>query len=239
MQRIVIVGASGFGKEVAWVIERINRARFEQSAVPRGNPDDIGTLELQNFRTLELSIVGFCDDAPDKQEGAFAGYPLLGTLANVSSAGCGFFCAIGNNRNRQRVTAQAVELGFSPMTVIDPAAVIAPDAVIGAGSFVGIGSVVSAGARLGKGVIVNLQSCVGHDATLGDFVQVCPGAHISGGCDIGEGALLGTHAAIIPLKKMGAWSTLGAGTAALRDIPDGATVIRLNELRQIKTAPEI
>ena len=224
---IVIIGASGFGKEVAWVIERINRARFEQSAVPRNNPDDTGTLELQNFRTLELSIVGFCDDAPDKQEGVFAGYPLLGSIANISSDNIGFICAIGNNRNRQRVTAQAIDLGFRPVTVIDPTAIVAPDAAIGAGSFVGIGSIVSVGARLGNGVIVNLQSCVGHDATLGDFVQVCPGVHISGGCDIGEGALLGTNAATLPLKKMGAWSTLGAGTAALRDIPDGATVVRL------------
>jgi len=203
MQRIVIVGASGLGKEVAWVIERMN------SASP----------------TFE--IVGFCDDAPEKQEGIFAGYPLLGTLANVPSDKLGFICAIGNNRNRQRVTAQAISAGLTPVTVINPTAVIAPDVTIGAGSFVGIGSIVSVGARLGNGVIVNHQACVGHDTVLGDFVQVCPGVHISGGCDIGEGALLGTNAAIIPLKKMGAWSTLGAGTTALRDIPDGTTLIRL------------
>jgi len=201
---IVIIGASGFGKEVAWVIERMNGV------------------------SPTFEIVGFCDDAPDKQEGVFAGYPLLGALANVPNpTGLGFFCAIGNNRNRQRVTAQVINAGLTPVTVIDPTAIIAPDAVIGAGSFVGIGGIVSVGARLGNGVIVNLQSCVGHDATLGDFAQVCPGVHISGGCDIGEGALLGTNAAIIPLKKMGAWSTLGAGTAALRDIPDGDTLVRL------------
>ncbi|MCL1920120.1 MAG: NeuD/PglB/VioB family sugar acetyltransferase [Kiritimatiellaeota bacterium] len=204
MMRIVIIGASGFGKEVAWVIGRINRV------------------------APTFEIVGFCDDAVDKQEGAFAGRPLLGAVANVSpSEGLGFICAIGNNRNRQRATAQAIGMGLVPVTVIDPTAVIAPDAVIGKGTFIGIGSVVSVGARLGDGVIVNHQACVGHDAVLGDFAQVCPGARISGGCNIGEGALLGTNAATLPLKKMGAWSTLGIGTAALRDIPDGATLIRI------------
>ena len=202
--KIIIIGASGFGKEVAWIIGRMN------SVAPM------------------FEIEGFCDDAPDKQEGMFAGYPLLGALANVKPTGLGFICAIGDNRARQRVTAQAVGAGFSPVTVIDPTAAIAPDAVIGAGSFVGIGSIVSVGARLGKGVVVNNQVCVGHDATLGDFAQACPGVHISGGCDIGEGALLGTNAATLPLKKIGAWSTLGIGTTALRDIPDNATIIRLN-----------
>jgi len=44
MQRVVIVGASGFGKEVAWVIERMNGV------------------------SPTFEIVGFCDDAPEKQE---------------------------------------------------------------------------------------------------------------------------------------------------------------------------
>jgi len=204
MKRIIIIGASGFGKEVAWVIGRMNRL------------------------SPTFDLIGFCDDAADKQGGTFAGHPLLGALANVPDpAGLGFICAIGNNRARQRVTAQAIGAGLVPVTVIDPTAAVAPDADIGAGTFIGIGSIVSVGARLGNGVIVNHQACVGHDAALGDFVQVCPGVHISGGCAIGEGALLGTNAATLPLMRMGAWSTLGAGTAALRDIPVNATVIRL------------
>ena len=38
---------------------------------------------------------------------------------------------------------------------------------------------------------------------------------------------MGTLAGIIPLKSVGAWSTVGAGTCAMRDIPDGATVVRI------------
>ncbi|MEI6644604.1 MAG: acetyltransferase [bacterium] len=205
MKKIIIIGASGFGKEIAWIIDRMNHAG------------------------CDLGLIGFCDDASDKQSGTFAGFPLLGTLENAAAQlpGARFICAIGNNRARQSVVARACAVGILPHSIIDPTAIIAPDTTIGKGSFIGIGSIVSSGALIGSHVIVNNQACVGHDVTLADFVQVCPGARISGGCHIGEGALLGTNASTIPLIKMGAWSTLGAGTTALTHILDHTTRARL------------
>ena len=205
MKKIIIIGASGFGKEIAWVIDRMNQAGSE------------------------LGLIGFCDDAPNKQTGTFAGFPLLGKLEDAASQlpGSRFICAIGNNRARQSVVARAEAAGLLPHSIIDPSASIAPDTTIGKGSFIGIGSVVSTGAVIGCHVIVNHQACVGHDVTIADFAQACPGARISGGCEIGEGALLGTNAATIPLINMGAWSTLGAGTTALTSISDYTTLARL------------
>ncbi len=205
MKKIIIIGASGFGKEIAWIMDRMNRAGSE------------------------LGLIGFCDDALNKQSGTFAGFPLLGTLeaAAAQLPGARFICAIGNNHARQSVVARACAAGLLPHSIIDTSAVIAPDTTIGKGSFIGIGSIVSSGTVIGSHVIVNHQACIGHDVTLADFVQVCPGARISGGCDIGEGALLGTNAVMIPLTKMGAWSTLGAGSTALTNIPDYTTIARL------------
>lgn len=204
MRKLVIIGASGFGSEVAWIVERIN------GSAP------------------SLEVLGFCDDAEDKRMGSFGTYPLLGRVEEAAGSGAElFFCAIGNNRARQAVTERARASGLAPVTVVDPTAVIAPGAVIGAGSYVGIGSVVSVGTRIGEGVLVNHQVCVGHDVTVCDFAQLCPGVCVSGGCVIGEGALLGTNAGTIPLKKIGAWATVGAGTMAFRDVADGASVVRL------------
>lgn len=204
MRKLVIIGASGFGREIAWIVGRINRA------------------------APGLELVGFCDDAADKRSGTLGGYPLLGRVENAAKCGAElFFCAIGNNRARQTVTTRALAAGLKPFTLIDPSAAVAPDAVIGAGSYVGIGGVVSTGAKLGAGVIVNHHVCVGHDVAVGDFAQLCPGVNVSGGCGIGEGALMGTNAGTIPLKRVGAWSTVGAGTVVLRDVPDGASVVRI------------
>ncbi len=205
MRRVVIVGAGGFGREAAWVVERIN------AVAP------------------QFELLGFCDDAADKRAGQCGGYPLLGPLSGVKAerGEMGFFCAIGNNRVRREVFAEGRAMGLEPVSLIDPSAMIAPDVEIGRGSFVGVGSVVSVGASLGDGVLVNHQVCVGHDAQIGDFAQLCPGVCVSGGCEVGEGAMLGTLAGTIPLKRVGAWATLGAGSVALRDVADGESVIRI------------
>ena len=202
MRELVIVGAGGFAREVAWLVQRINRVS-------------------PTFRLL-----GFCDDAPDRQSGQCGGYPLLGPVENLNGQ-VTFFCAIGNNRNRKAVSERAEALGHTPVSLIDPTAQLAPDVEVGAGCLIGIDSIVSVGSCLGRGVIVNHRVCVGHDVTVGDYAQLCPGVCISGGCGIGAGALMGTLSGIIPLKRVGADATVGAGTFALRDVPDGTTLARL------------
>jgi len=205
MKKIVIIGAGGFGKEVAWVVERINAVR------------------------PEFELLGFCDDAADRREGMCGAYPLLGPVGTVKArlGAVGFFCAIGNNRVRQSVTVSTRAMGHEPVTVADPSAVIAPSAVIGKGSYVGIGGVVSVGSRLGDGVLVNHQVTVGHDVMVGDFAQLCPGVRVSGGSVLGEGVLMGSNACTIPCVRVGTWATVGAGAVALRDIQDGGSLIRL------------
>lgn len=204
MRKLVIIGASGFGREVAWIVERINGS------------------------SPGLELLGFCDDAEDKRTGLCGTYPLLGRVEEAAGSGAGlFFCAIGNNRARQAVTARALAAGLKPLTLVDPTAVIAPGAVIGAGCYVGIGSVVSVGTRIGEGVLVNHHVCVGHDVVVDDFAQLCPGVNVSGGCRIGEGALLGTNAGTIPQRRVGAWATVGAGVTTMRDVADETSVVRV------------
>lgn len=86
---------------------------------------------------------------------------------------------------------------------------------------------VSAGAKLGAGVIVNHHVSVGHDAVIGDFAQLCPGVRVSGGCQLGEGILMGSNAVAVPLKRIGDWATLGAGSTAFADVPAGTTRVKL------------
>lgn len=203
LESLVILGAGGFAREVAWLVSRIN------SAAPR-------------FRLL-----GFCDDDPDLSSGELAGLPLLGPVEALRSP-VSFFCAVGNNRTRRELCERAAACGHTLATpLIDPTAVIAPGVTIGAGCVVGIESIVSVGAVIGEGVIVNHRVCVGHDARVGDFAQLCPGVSVSGGCEIGEGALLGSNACTIPLKNVGAWATVGAGCCVLRDVDGGATLARI------------
>jgi sugar O-acyltransferase (sialic acid O-acetyltransferase NeuD family) len=205
MRKLVIIGASGFGREIAWVVERINRV------------------------SPTFDFLGFCDDAEEQRRGEWGGIPLLGLVEGVAArlGRVAFHCAIGNNRARQAVTMRAIAAGLEPATLVDPSAVIAPDAEVGKGCYIGIGSVVSTETQLGLGIIVNHHVTVGHGVRIGDFAQLCPGVCVSGGCEIGEGALFGTLAGTIPLKRVGAWATVGAGMVSLRDVEADTTMIRL------------
>ena len=200
MNHLVLIGASGFGREVLWVCRRAG-----------------------------LDAAGFCDDAADKQAGVFCGLPLLGTVEQAAArlgAGTRFHCAVGDNRARRTLAGRALALGWTPETVVDPTALVAPEAELGAGCYVGLYSVVSCGAQLGPGVIVNHHVTVGHDCRIDGFAQLCPGVRVSGGCTLGEGALMGSNTVLIPGRTMGAWSVLAVGADGLRDIPAGATVLR-------------
>jgi len=201
MNSLILIGASGFGREVLWVCRRAG-----------------------------LAVVGFCDDAADKQSGTFAGLPLLGAIEQAAvrfGAGTAFHCAVGNNRDRQRLAGRALAAGWSPVTVVDPSAIVAPDVGVGEGTFVGPLTVVSCCVRVGRFVLINQQTSIGHDSQLGDFSQVCPGACVSGQCGIGTGAILGSNAVLLPARSMGNWSVLGANALGLSDIDDEATVARV------------
>ena len=200
---LVILGAGGFAREIAWLVQRIN------AVCPR-------------FR-----LRGFCDDAPSLQKGEMDGLPLFGRVENLRIPAM-LFCAIGSNPSRKKAIGRILDCGLrlSP-PLVDPSATVAPGVRIGEGSVVGIGSILSVGSRIGRGVILNHKVCVGHDVEISDFAQVCPGASISGGCRIGEGALLGTQSGVIPLKRIGAGATVGAGVVAIRDLDDGQSLVRL------------
>lgn len=200
MKDIFIVGAGGFGREIAWTLSRINAL------------------------TPTWNILGFADDAPNKQSGLLDGYPLLGDVACTATRfpSASVFIAIGDNATRAKVYRQLQGRDFP--TLIDPSALIAPTATLGPGVFVGPQSLVSLGAQLGAFVIVNARAGVGHDAILEDFAHVCPGVTISGNTHIGTHALLGSNASTVPGIEIGDHAKIAAGLPVYHNVAAGATL---------------
>ena len=206
-QKIVIIGAGGFGREAKWVVERQN---VESMAGPR------------------WELLGFCDDNAQRKGSLVAGLPVLGGIEAVAAETGGplaFFCAIGGNKARKSVVARAIACGGVPAALVDPNAVVAPDATIGPGCYVGPGAIVSVAAKVGAHVILNHDCQVGHDAVLEDFAQVSPGARVSGAARLKEGAFMGANAVIYQGKTLGAYAVLGATSFAVSNVPDGATAM--------------
>jgi sugar O-acyltransferase (sialic acid O-acetyltransferase NeuD family) len=201
---LVILGAGGFGPEVAWAARNANTV----------------------FPHHEL--IGFCDDDPAKAGSSVADLPVLGSpeaAAKTLPAPPRFICAVGSNAGRAKLVARARALGWLPATVIDPSVIVAPGVVVGDGTYVGAGSILSPNARLGNYVLINHHCSIGHDSTLDDYVSVQPGGRISGGCHLAEGASVSSNGVVAPGRRVGRYATVGAASFAVRDVPDGHTVI--------------
>lgn len=169
----------------------------------------------------KLSPVGFIDENPRMQGQVLNGYPVLGGIewfANHPEVKA--VCAIGNNYSRKNVTDRAQELGIDFINVIDPNVHIGSSFKIGTGCVIVQGVNITPNVSLGDHVYINLDTVVAHDDVLEDYVNICPGVHLSGNVTLREGAHIYTGAVIIPGVTVGKWAEVAAGAVVLKDVPD-------------------
>lgn len=206
MKKIFIIGAGGFGREVAWLIERINSEEKEP------------IWEIQ----------GFLDDDAEKHGKAEDGYPVLG--------GCSFLenckeevwavCAIGAAAARKKVIEKLAKYENIRFAVLlDPQAVVSPLVSIGEGSIVCAGAVVTVDITIGRHVIVSMDCTIGHDAVLEDYVTLYPSANISGCVVVGQGVEVGVGSQVIQGRRIGQNTIVGAGAVVIRDLPGNCTAV--------------
>ena len=113
--------------------------------------------------------------------------------------------------------------GVKPV-VIDPSAQVSPTTEFRHGTYIAAGAVVSVGTDIGKFVIVNARSGVGHDSTVGDFSNICPGVSLSGHTVLGKGVMMGTNSCTAPGVKIGDGASVACGTPVYSDLKAGETL---------------
>ena len=122
MKKLVIIGAGDFGREVAWLAERINA------------------------QSPEWELLGFVDDSPAVQDQTVDGYPVLGTTQWLAQQTQELFvvCSIGTGRVRKKVMERVLQQeNLHPAALVDPAAIIGRDVQIGEGCIVCAGTVLT------------------------------------------------------------------------------------------------
>ncbi len=204
-KKIVLIGAGGFGREVAVSL--------------------IGTI---NWYEPTYEFLGFLDDGAQFQTGSMiAGYPWLGNrnwiLDHKDEVFC--TCTIGNAALKKRIQSELMQKGVQFETIIEKNAYIAPDAVIGPGCVFYGGVKISVNCKIGAGVLLNDGVKIGHDVTIGDYTSVMPDTGISGGCQIGEAVAIGGHAFLIPSRKVGNQARIAAGSIVFSNVKAGTTVL--------------
>lgn len=210
MKNIVIIGAGGFAREVAWLIEEINLKNNEWNL--------IGFFDENNCKNLMLN-----------------GYKVLNKNEFESLKDLYLVVAIGDSEVRENVVNRYLNYKFA--TLIHPDVSISFTNKIGEGSIICKGNIITVNVNIGKHVIINIDSTVGHDAVLEDYVTILPSVNISGYVRVKQCSNVGTGTNIIQEKTIGRNTIIGAGSVVVKDISDYVVAVGI-PAREIKKRGE-
>lgn len=195
MNNLVIVGASGHGKVIADIAEKVG---YTDIVFLDDNP------KVESCGTYK--VVGECKSA-------------------LSYKNSDFIVAIGNTKVRRKIQSELIAMGLHIVSLIHPAAVIAPNVKIGVGTVVMAGAVINPYTEIGQGCIINTCASVDHDCRIGDYVHVSVGAHVAGTVTIEDNTWIGAGATISNNIEIVADCMIGAGAVVVADIDEPGTYV--------------
>ena len=204
MKEIVILGAGDFGKEVAWLIEDINRSR----------PAYI--------------ILGYLDDDKNKIGQVLNGYECLGPVSYLTDLNKNHnACAVIATQDGS-VRKKFVDMfpDFDDWeTLVHPSVNLSDTSTLGKGCIVCANNNISVNTRIGNQCIMNISVTIGHDCEIGDYVSVMSGSVVSGHVVMKDGAYLGSNSTVVPGMRVGSHAKVGAGSVVIRNVKDNTTVM--------------
>ncbi|MEK4060364.1 MULTISPECIES: acetyltransferase [Paenibacillus] len=204
MQDLVLIGAGGFGREVAWLVSNINKIQ-----------------ETWN-------IIGFIDENPVLTGSTINGFPVLGGIEWLESTDKHIFicCTIGNPILREKMISIASKCSnVSFATLIDPSVLLSEFVEIGEGSIICAGSILTVNITIGRHVIINLDCTIGHDAIINDFCTLYPSVNVSGSTIIKSNVEVGTGTQIIQGITIEEGTIVGAGAVVVKGLPANCTAV--------------
>lgn len=204
MKELYIIGAGGLGRDVAWLVERINAVTPTWNL--KGFIDD--NITIHGTLQDEYLVIGDCDYLRSVSQEAWV------------------VCAVGSAKARKKIIKKLEKCkNIKFATLIDPSVLCSNRVSIGEGSVICAGTILTVNISIGSHVIISVDCTIGHDDVIQDFVTIYPSVNISGNVAVGECAELGTGMQIIQGKNIGKESIVGAGSVVVRDIPEKCTAV--------------
>lgn len=200
MKDIYIIGASGFGREVAWLLEELS----------------------------EWNIKGFIDDNETIQGEKINGITVIGTVDFLlgRKEETNVVIAIGSPSVRSMIYEK---LKFNNNilfpNIIAKNVRIDKTIKMGIGNIICSHSILTVNIELGNFNHVNLDCTVGHDVIMNDFITVYPSVNISGNVEIGNYCEIGTGTQIIQGKSIVDNVIIGAGAGVVKNIKESGTYV--------------
>lgn len=200
MQDLIIVGASGFGREILQYVEDINVV----------NP-------TWNF-------IGFIDDNINALDGVSQGRKIVDSIqGHIPKSDVMYVCGLAFPKVKKDIVTLLKDKGAKFTSIIHPTARISKYSKIGEGCIITPNSNVNSDAEVGDFVSV-LASGIGHDAKVGNYSTLSGHVAVNGHVEVGEDVYIGCGAMIAPSKKIGKGATVGIGSVVISNVRAGVTV---------------
>lgn len=191
---LIIVGAGGFGLEIAAYIK------------------DCGSL---------FDPKGFLDDIKAVGE-RHGGLPVLGPTDQDIGREAQVLIAVGLPSARRLLAKKFEKKGATFATLVHPSSYVTSSSQIGEGCILAPFSFVGAEATAGNHVLLNLYASIAHECAVGDYSALAPYAGMHAGSKIGEGVFLAAQSTVTSGVRIGANAKLAAGSVAYSEIPPNA-----------------
>ena len=192
-----------------------------------------------NAQRTTYNLLGYLDDDTQLHGSVIHGLPVLGNLDWIGAhSQVRIAVSVGNTVNRRRLVNRLQQLGHTRfVTLVHPLAWVGKWVDVGEGSTLYPGCLLTTDIRIGRFVLLNVATTLGHDTVAEDFVTLAPAANVSGNVHLGAGCDLGTNCSINQRLRIGEWSIVGAGAAVVKDVPPNVTVVGV-PARVMRTRPE-
>ena len=206
MKDIAIYGAGGFGREVACLINRINKKQ------PTWN------------------IIGFFDDDPNLKGKVISQYGIcLGGIRelNAYSKKLCVTIPIGNPSVVRSIVEKITNPYIEFPNIVAPETMIVDDETfhIGKGNIIQIDCFFSCNVSIGDFNVFNGWVIFGHDDHIGSYNTFMPATKVSGSVTIGDGNFFGVGSIILQQLKIGNNIRLGAGSVLMTKTREGELYI--------------
>lgn len=203
IEDIVIVGAGGLGREVEWLINRINKQEKKFNIL--GFLDDNKDADLKSSKLKVISNIDGISDLED----------------NVN-----IVVAIANAKVRKAIVEKINSIKKVKFpNIIDPSAVVDENMIIGEGNIICVSAILTVDIEMNNFNIINANCTIGHDAKLCNYVTLYPNVNVSGNVLVNDCVEIGTGTQIIQGKTIGRNSIIGAGSVVIRDIESDVTAV--------------
>lgn len=173
----------------------------------------------------DVECVGFLDDKSDALDG-FTGYPpVVSSVEEYSpKENDVFICALGDPKWVQFYTSIIKKKNGIFISLISPDAYIGSNTRIGKGCHIARWSIISCDVSIGDNCYIGAFSDIGHDVRIKENSHLGAYTFVGGYSEIEENVTIHPRVNILPGKKIGSDSVIGAGSVVIRNVKQDTTV---------------